>query len=264
MAKLATIIGINAHANPRFDLRGCVNDAESLARLLVEQYGFAAPDIRTLTDGQATRSAILGALREMLSRLGSGDTAVFGFSGHGTEVPNRDAGEAEAKDQCLVAHGSNLASLIRDDELYELVSQYVTGPEIKFTSIYDCCHSGTMYRLFEIDDDGNFAEEVINRHIDLGDLTELTVRTRAFDAQPFNSLSACGDDETAADLRSVGPAGKARGAFSYALHNFLRQNRDAPAAIAKPAILGAIKGVSKHVQNPAYLTIAAEEPLIRL
>jgi len=113
----------------------------------------------------------------------------------------------------------------------------------------------------EMDENGNFVDDVVNRYVDIGDLGGLSLRPVAIG--PYNVLGACGDDQTAADVRAAGPEKMPRGAFSYALHSFLRQTPDVPVALAEPQIAAGIGAVSKHVQVPSYQLIDLNSPLIR-
>lgn len=261
MARYALLVGINAYANSRFDLRGCVNDVESLSRLLTSSYGFAGTDIRTLTDGAANRAAILEGLGKLLDAAAPGDTIVFGFSGHGTQMPAQDADEQDFKDECLVPHESNLTSLISDNEL-RVIFEARLKAGVNATAIYDCCHSGTMYRTLSIDlDTGLFIEPVVNRYLQFTDLSQHLLR--AFNVAGYNILSACRDEETAADVLAAGPQKISHGAFSYALHEALRQNPAAPLIVAEPQIADGIGRLSKHKQTPNYYLVDAGGPLIR-
>ncbi|MGG6242685.1 caspase family protein [Nodosilinea sp. AN01ver1] len=84
--KLALLIGIDEYTNPQIrPLRGCVTDVELQRRLLRDRYGFADTDILTLTNGEATREAILGAIAQHLVQQSQmGDVVVLHFSGHTT------------------------------------------------------------------------------------------------------------------------------------------------------------------------------------
>jgi uncharacterized caspase-like protein len=260
MAKRALLVGINQYANSKFNLRGCVNDSESLAHLLVTTYGFNGGDIDILRDSAATRATIMSRLETLLSSAQAGDTIVFGYSGHGTQARSTDSSEPDVKDECLVPYEATYGSLIRDDELYVLFNRYV-NEQLKFTAIYDCCHAGTLYRTFAIDEHDNIVEDVINRCLPIEDLLALTTRDSTIG--PYNVLSACKDDQTAADLREAGPERVPRGAFSYALHNFLAASRDVPVALADPQIAALISAVSSHTQTPSYQMIDLNAPLIR-
>ena len=90
---------------------------------LLANLGFT---VTTLSDGAATRDAILGNLRDLIATSKAGDVLAFQYSGHGTQVPDDD-GDEEGGDQdggangttdeaiCPVDFGSG--RLIVDDEL---------------------------------------------------------------------------------------------------------------------------------------------------
>ena len=84
--RLALLIGINQY--PQIPvLGGCVTDVELQTELLINRCGFAASDILTLTDEQASRKFIENAFLDHLGKQAkSGDVVIFHFSGYGTRV----------------------------------------------------------------------------------------------------------------------------------------------------------------------------------
>ena len=54
MKKKAFCVGINDYPYDGSDLNGCVNDAKAWAQLLIEHFGFASTDVKTLFDSDAT------------------------------------------------------------------------------------------------------------------------------------------------------------------------------------------------------------------
>lgn len=88
---LALLVGINQYAGVQ-PLEGAVNDATELRSVLIERWGFAAQDIVTLLDVQATRAAILHELDRLLIRSRPGDLVLVYFSGHGTSGRDRGFG----------------------------------------------------------------------------------------------------------------------------------------------------------------------------
>ncbi|MFE3939215.1 caspase family protein, partial [Streptomyces goshikiensis] len=86
MAKVyALLVGINAYGDGgRADLRGCLNDV-ARARATLERRAAGRLEALSLLDGAATVAAVEEAIRSHLGRAGPGDTALFWFSGHGTE-----------------------------------------------------------------------------------------------------------------------------------------------------------------------------------
>lgn len=78
--RTALIIGID-HARGTRSLPGAVTDAMNL-RAALRGYGFRDDNVQMLLEGQATRPAILGALRDLASRTPRDGTAVFAIATH--------------------------------------------------------------------------------------------------------------------------------------------------------------------------------------
>ena len=110
--KLALLVGINSYAESVCDfvpsrgtaLNGCLTDVELQRELLIHRFGFQPSDILSLTDQQATRSAIIEAFQTHLAQQArSGDVVVFHFSGLGSRVKLADdSRDAEQNSLVLV------------------------------------------------------------------------------------------------------------------------------------------------------------------
>ncbi|HEX2974609.1 MAG TPA: caspase family protein [Bacteroidales bacterium] len=87
MRKKALCVGINDYPYDGADLNGCVNDARAWANLLIDHYDFQSPDIRLLTDNQATKSKIMEALKSLITETKAEDVLFFSISSHGTYLP---------------------------------------------------------------------------------------------------------------------------------------------------------------------------------
>ncbi len=105
----ALLVGVSQYRNPGLRLEGPAHDVAALREVLMRRWGFAAGDIRTLTDAQATRAAILAELEQLNQRSGAGDEVFIYFSGHGSSALSPSAGEMP------VPHGSG-AFLAHDFE----------------------------------------------------------------------------------------------------------------------------------------------------
>src|SRR5687767_2867863 len=71
------------------NLQGAANDADEFRRLLLDRFGFQPGEIKLLRDREATRDAIMRGLDQwLLADAGKGDTRVFFFAGHGSQVRN--------------------------------------------------------------------------------------------------------------------------------------------------------------------------------
>jgi hypothetical protein len=144
MAKKAVLIGVNRYKVPGADLRGCVNDVKNLQSVLTQFYGFGAGDITTLIDDKATKKNIQGAIRPLVSGAKKGDVLLLHFSGHGSNVPDKDGDEADHRDEILCPHDLDWKSPLTDDWLRATFDKLRAG--VALTVIFDCCHSGTATR----------------------------------------------------------------------------------------------------------------------
>nr|HID13353.1 caspase family protein [Anaerolineae bacterium] len=149
--KWALLIGINKYAKlaARYQLNGCVNDVELMAGILQDNFGFPADHITLLKDEEATRDNILANMDELVDRVAEDDIVVIHYSGHGSQMRDREGDEADGFDETIVPHDSGRTPHpnrdITDDEIYaRLLRLTETTPYV--TLIFDCCHSGTISR----------------------------------------------------------------------------------------------------------------------
>jgi len=138
--KIALLIGIN-YLHTSAQLSGCLTDVAKIKALLKRRCHFAENEIRVLTNGQATRQAIL---RE-LGRLQSFDQIFFHYSGHGSYVRDVSGDERDHKDEVIVPNDYKTHGMITDDQLHRcLVALPATTQGI---FMFDACHSGTVLDL---------------------------------------------------------------------------------------------------------------------
>ncbi|MCW5658189.1 MAG: caspase family protein [Burkholderiaceae bacterium] len=83
-------VGVSRYANPAIDLLQAAKDARDFTRSLTVQEGafYEAVHSRVLTDGAATRAAVLEALAWLRRAPGPNDVAVLFFAGHGVVDAN--------------------------------------------------------------------------------------------------------------------------------------------------------------------------------
>jgi hypothetical protein len=149
MAKKAFIVGINDYApvgagGP--DLRGCVNDAKDVAHTL-HALGIVPAHPKTmgiLTDQRATRSAILNILKWLVKGAKKGDTIIFYYAGHGSQVADLSGEEIDRKDETICPHDYASAGMIKDDDFRAIFKGLAAG--VNLDVILDSCHSGTGTR----------------------------------------------------------------------------------------------------------------------
>ena len=153
-AVYAVLVGIDAYPPPVPWLAGCRNDVSDLTALLQGRLGERLRLV-TLLDRDATRQAIVDAMRTHLGRATAGDVALFSYSGHGSEepVPKAFAAlEPTGRIQTLVSVDTGrrdadgvLIRPIADKELAVLLGE-IAAKGSHVVALLDCCHSGTGTR----------------------------------------------------------------------------------------------------------------------
>ncbi|WP_031003681.1 caspase family protein [Streptomyces sp. NRRL F-5727] len=141
----ALLVGIDDY--PGKPLSGCVNDVAAAEEWLRRQDGIR-PEILRLRNTAATRDALLAGLRRHLGRTGPGETALFWFSGHGSEQPTSDPRAATGMSQALVCADSldpGGQPLLWDAELGAVLREIASrGGHV--VAVIDSCHSGGVDR----------------------------------------------------------------------------------------------------------------------
>ena len=130
------------------ELAGCVNDAQQVAAVLREGYGFEQQNIHLVLDKEATRAGILAAIKKyLIDGSKPGDLVLFLYSGHGTSIPDVNGDEPDKMDEAICPVDSvekrDMSLLITDDEMGQIVDQ-IKGRQFIF--IHDSCFSGTGLR----------------------------------------------------------------------------------------------------------------------
>jgi len=148
--KKALLVGINRYPDPGNELKGCVNDVRQMADTLKGRYGFAGDgNLRILTDARATTKAILDGLAWLTAGASPGDSLVFHYSGHGSQVPDRNGDETTDRlDEILCPYDLDWDHPLTDDDLAAACADVPQGALL--TVILDCCHSGTGLRDFAL------------------------------------------------------------------------------------------------------------------
>lgn len=164
--KYAVLVGINIYECGS-NLRGCVNDVENMYNLLTSTYGFQPDRIRVLTDQRATKRAILGHVNWLVKQGVAGDQLVLHYSGHGSQVRDRDGDELkDHEDEILCSTDLDWDDPLTDDMLAAQFRNIRQG--VNFTFIADCCHSGSMNK--------GIARGVMPRYLD----PPFDIRTRSY------------------------------------------------------------------------------------
>ena len=148
MKRRAFLVGLNRYPDPRNNLKGCVNDVLLMAKTLREQYRFDdASGVRLLTDERATTANIRKGLEWLVGDAAAGDSLVFHYSGHGSQVRDIHGDElSDNLDEIICPYDLDWNKPFTDDDLAEICGRVPKGTLL--TVILDCCHSGTGLRNF--------------------------------------------------------------------------------------------------------------------
>lgn len=150
--KHALIIGINEYANyePQYQLRGCVNDAKLMKRVLVDHFKFQESNIIELHNAAASQQAILGAMELLIERVMQDDVVVFHFSGHGGQLKTSDTDEGSGMSSTICTADSGYMDPFPNlDIIDNVINEWLVRLTSKTRNVsltFDCCHSGTMTR----------------------------------------------------------------------------------------------------------------------
>ena len=235
MDKAALCVGINKFKYlPQSSwLHGCVNDAEDLAALLADSYGFPASGITLLTDAKATKKAVLGGINKLVDAAAAGTVQqlVFTFSSHGTQIPDTSGDEDDSLDEAFACYDINNSgdswdpdTVISDDELAAVFARLPDG--VLMDVLLDTCHSGTGLKSLDLIPGRRprFLPAPTPRAVMANeDLETRTLRDMVKSAKLSTPvlMAACRSDQTAADALMDG---RYNGAFTYNLVKCLRSD----------------------------------------
>jgi metacaspase-1 len=254
MAKRALLVGINDYQGIS-DLRGCINDVTNMRNILKTYLGFTNRDIRVLVDKRATKEQILYRLNWMVKSAKPGDFLVFHFSGHGSQVLDRDGDELrDHMDELICPWDMNWDNgFITDDDLNAIFKKI---PKNVLLEVFlDSCHSGTGLR-----------DVALGRPAELGPQNPILVRflpppmdiqcryegeeedlkaTRGFSSKDRSTRhhilwAGCKDNQTSADAYINGDY---NGAFSF---YFCKHVRDAGGRISRRGLMTRIRNSLRH------------------
>lgn len=217
--KMALCMGINNYPDPANRLAGCVNDAMDWAAYL-QGKGFST---HTLVDENATSTNFKSVMGNYLYGSKAGDYIVCTYSGHGSNVPDKDGDEADGRDECICLYDR----FFIDDEIRELFK--LVHPEATLVMLSDSCHSGTVTRAF-LQAMGNADERLMPRYLPPKDDVEArlidleTVNSRIFFPEPNMKeilVAGCLNTEYSYDARING---RNNGAFTSMALQILKSN----------------------------------------
>jgi hypothetical protein len=144
-ARHALIVGISDYPGTDSDLAYADVDATEMADALTSVYGFG--DVQLLTNGAASRAAILAGIDALRASVAADDEVVFFFSGHGMNGA-ADDGDGEKIDEAIVTQNDAGTEFlpIWDGELKQAFDGFPTS---RIVFIFDTCLAGGMDDLQE-------------------------------------------------------------------------------------------------------------------
>jgi hypothetical protein len=141
-ADKALIVGVGKYNLPSANLKGIDLDVNMASDMAVYM-GIAPENIHVMMDENATLANVKAQMRWLSSNVGAKDRIFFYFSGHGTQVPDKDGEEADGLDEAMVLHdidGKSYNGLYIDDDFGAALKQI---PSQNIVVMVDACHSGT-------------------------------------------------------------------------------------------------------------------------
>lgn len=209
MKKLGLCIGINAYAGN--ELQECVADMLSWSTVLVNA-GFI---VRQLRDRLATGKNIRDQIGYLMDMAIKGDSIFIQYSGHGTQVPDRNGDEADHMDEALCPVDIFTNGPLLDDELWSIFKRKRSGVQLIMAS--DSCHSGTVVRTFEMPSKGKKRFLHWRKFMELGESFDAAIKMEDAPEDkslwPVGLMAGCMDNEYSYDAPEL-----KNGAFtSYAL-----------------------------------------------
>ncbi len=254
MARRALMVGINDYKSIN-DLGGCINDVTNMRSILTTYLGFTNKDIRVLTDSRATKANIMTRLGWLTKNAKAGDYLVFHYSGHGSQIRDRDGDELrDNMDELICPYDMDWDdTFITDDDLNKTFKALPDG--VLLEVFLDACHSGTGLR-----------ETGLGRPAALGPMNDPVPRflsppidiacrhegeedtlkpKRGFQSPKRSTLhhilwAGCRDNQTSADAY-IG--GTYNGAFTY---YFCKHMRDAGGGISRNDLLTRVRKSLRH------------------
>lgn len=227
---LALVVGNNRYAGMN-NLEGAEADAEAVAKVLKEKYGFK---VRSLIGEQATAEVIRRELAALRDQTSSNTDIIIYFAGHGVskELPlvageklPRRTGFAIPFSQEPLSKRSDLELLRREAiDMQEIVHDLLLWPARHRVVILDCCYSGLASR------DGKV--------VDLKDFDSTRVK------QPSVQVITAGlDGQLSVESRKY-----QRGVFTLGLVDALDDDN------LQTLLMAFIKTSQKVINSPEYLS----------
>lgn len=172
--KRALLIGINYVGASSGVLSGCHNDVHNMVTYIKNVHGFEDENITLLLDDgehtSPTHENMVNAYKAFVESAQPGDALFTHYSGHGCGIKDDESEEEDNKDEALVPVDYLEASVIRDDDLFNLLIKPLKD-DVHLMCLMDCCHSGSILDLpYSYKADGMSEEMDIDEKFKFGKL----------------------------------------------------------------------------------------------
>ncbi|KAL3843760.1 hypothetical protein ACJIZ3_001163 [Penstemon smallii] len=216
--KRAVLCGINYKGHKQ-SLNGSINDVLCMRSLLVERFKFPTSSILLLTEEEdydhiPTKKNIRAALRWLIQGCQAGDSLVFHYSGHGSQVRDESRDEVDGYDEAILPLDYQVEGRILDDEINATIVRPLPRGA-KLHAIIDTCFSGTLLDLpnvCKINREGYFKWE---------DHQIPHAAYKGTSGGRATSISACDDHQNSGDTTAF--TGIATGALTFSFVQALKQ-----------------------------------------
>lgn len=159
-ADKALLVGIGDYAYLKnANLPGITTDIDAM-RTVALAAGFDDENIIVLMDRDATlRNFRIVFGRELKNDTSADDRVLIYFSGHGTQVKDKNKDERDGSDEALMMYDTRkrysrgearLEYVLLDDEIEDMLADI---PSKNVVVLVDACHSGTVTRYLDLDED---------------------------------------------------------------------------------------------------------------
>ncbi|HEX5363508.1 MAG TPA: caspase family protein [Gallionella sp.] len=131
--KIAVVVGNNAYQDPNLpSLNGAIRDADAIANVFQEKMGY---EVRVVHNG--TRADIISALNKVADEVGSNDSVVLYYAGHGYQDDATKVGYWIPSD----ASTRNADNWITSSEINKMLTNI---PAKQLMLVSDSCYSGAL------------------------------------------------------------------------------------------------------------------------
>ncbi len=192
----ALLVGVG-HYEMGIKLPGIEKDIQNMKKA-VSLMGFKENQVKVLFNNHASLDGIQQAIQEWLVKgVTSNDRVLFYFTGHGSQIADKNGDEADGADEVLLPFNAKIQNEILDNVLVdEEFDRILDNIPAKMVLVFlDACHSGTATRKVLTGED-----DLIPKFFDYKGMPitrKNPEKETTVDNKKYIALSACKDDEEA-------------------------------------------------------------------